>query len=63
MDDITKMEFGPGTPTAYLTTVEQGISILICRPRTGNEAADLRVKEHTIQISQKNHTLADILLL
>jgi hypothetical protein len=35
MDDIVKMDFCPGTLTAYLTTAEQGISIFICRPRTG----------------------------
>jgi hypothetical protein len=48
MDDITKMEFGPGTPTAYLATAEQGISILACRPRLGNETADIRTKEQAI---------------
>ena len=32
MDDIVKMEFCPGTPTAYWATAEQGISILTCRP-------------------------------
>jgi hypothetical protein len=45
MDDITKLEFCPGTPTAYLSTAEQGISILVCRPRTGNETADIRSRE------------------
>jgi hypothetical protein len=32
MDDITILEFGPGTPMAYLSTVKQGILILVCRP-------------------------------
>jgi hypothetical protein len=32
MDDIVKLDFCPGTPTAYLNTVEQGMSMLICRP-------------------------------
>jgi hypothetical protein len=63
MDDITKMEFGPGTPTAYLNTAEQGISILTCRPRMGNEAAELRAKEHAVDSTHRNHTLAEALLL
>ena len=63
MDDITKLEFGPGTPTAYLNTAEQGISILTCRPRMGNETADLRSKEHAVDSTLRNHTLAEALLL
>jgi hypothetical protein len=63
MDDITKMDFGPGTPTAHLHTAEQGISILTCRPRNGSEAADLRTKEQAVNSTHKNHTLAEALLL
>jgi hypothetical protein len=63
MDDIVKMEFCPGTPTAYLNTAEQGMSLLICRPRTGNETADIRSKEHAMQLTAKNHTLTEALLL
>jgi hypothetical protein len=63
MDDIIKMEFCLGTPTAYLNTAEQGMSLLICRPRTGNETADIRLKEHAMQLMAKNHTLTEALLL
>lgn len=63
MDDISKMDFCPGTPTAYLNTAEQGISILICRPRTGNETADIRSKEQAALLTARNHTLTDALLL
>ena len=63
MDDIVKLEFCPGTPTAYLNTAEQGMSLLICRPRTGNETADIRSKEHAMQLTARNHTLAEALLL
>ena len=63
MDDITKLEFGPGTPTAFLSTAEQGISILTCRPRVGNETADIRSREHAMQTTRQNHTLAEALLL
>jgi hypothetical protein len=63
MDDIAKMEFGLGTPTAYLNTAEQGISILTCRPRLGNEAADLRSREQAVDSTPRNHTLAEALLL
>jgi len=63
MDDIVRMEFCPGTPTAYLSTAEQGISILICCPRSGNETADIRSKEQAIKATAQNHTLVDALLL
>lgn len=63
MDEIVKLEFCPGTPTAYLNTAEQGMSLLICRPRTGNETADIRSKEHAMQLTAQNHTLAEALLL
>lgn len=63
IDDIVKMEFCPGTPTAYLNTAEQGMSLLICRPRTGNETADIRSKDHAMQLTARNHTLTEALLL
>jgi hypothetical protein len=63
MDDIVKMEFCPGMPTAYLNTAEQGMSLLICRPRTGNETADICSKEHVMQLTARNHTLTEALLL
>ena len=49
MDEIMRMEFCPGTPTAYLATAEQGISILVCRPRAGNETDDIWSREQTVQ--------------
>jgi hypothetical protein len=63
MDDFVKMDFCPGTPTAYITTAEQGISILICRPRMGNETADIRSKEQAALLTARNHTFSDALLL
>jgi hypothetical protein len=63
MDDIVKLEFCPGTPTAYLSTAEQGISILICRPRTGNETADIRSREQAVKFTEKNQSLSEALLL
>ena len=63
MDDIVKLEFCPGTPTAYWNTAEQGMSLLICRPRSGNETADIRTKEHAIKLTARNHTLTEALLL
>ena len=63
MDDFTKMEFGLGTATAYLNTAEQGVSILVCRPRAGNQIADLRSKEQAMSSTQQNHTLAEARLL
>jgi hypothetical protein len=37
--------------------------MLVCRPRTGNETADIRSREQAIQLTSKNHTLAEALLL
>jgi hypothetical protein len=63
MDDIVKLEFCPGTPTAYLNAAEQGKSLLICRPRSGNETADIQSKEHAMKLTARNHTLTVALLL
>jgi hypothetical protein len=57
------MEFCPVTLTAYLSTVDQGIFILICRPRAGNETAVIRSKEQVIRVIAKKNTLAEALLL
>jgi hypothetical protein len=63
MDDIVKMDFCPGTPTAYLSTAEQGISILMCRPRLGNETDNIHSKEQAALLTARNHTLANALHL
>jgi hypothetical protein len=63
LDDIARLDFCPGTPTAFLSTAEQGISLLICRPCTGNETADIRSHEQAIKVTSSNHTLAKALLL
>jgi hypothetical protein len=57
------MEFCPGTPTAYLATAEQGISILICRLRTGNEMANIQSREQALRATANNHILAEALIL
>jgi hypothetical protein len=54
MDDIVRLEFCPGTPTAYLSTAKQGISMLICHPYTGNETANIWSKEQAIHLTSKN---------
>lgn len=61
MDEITKMEFNPGSATAYFPTAEKGISILIVRPRKGHETAELRSKEHAMLLTERNYTLTDAL--
>ena len=61
MDEIVKLELNPGAATAFLATAEKGISILIVRPHRGNETADIRLKEHTMQLTEWNHTLTDAL--
>jgi hypothetical protein len=63
MDDIVKLDFCPGMPTAYLNTAEQGMSMLICRPRSGNKTADIRSKEQAAKLAAHNHTLMEALLL
>lgn len=54
MDGMVKVEFLPGIPRAYLSTAEQGISILVCRP---HEMAHIRNKEQTVQVTAKTTPL------
>lgn len=61
--DIVKWEFCPVTPTAFWNTAEQGISLLICSPRQGNETSDICLKEQALQLTQQNHTLTEALFL
>ena len=61
MDEITKMEFNPGSATAYFPSAEKGISILIVRPRKGQEMAELRSREHAMLQTERNYTLTDAL--
>jgi len=63
MDDIVRLEFCPRTHMAYLSMAEQGISLLICRPCTGNKTADIRSREQAIKMTSQNHTLTEALLL
>jgi hypothetical protein len=61
MDEIIKLEFNPGAATAYFATAEKGMSILIVRPRKGNETADIRSKEQAMRLTERNYTLSDAL--
>jgi hypothetical protein len=61
MDEIVKLEFNPGAATAYFPTAEKGISILVVRPRKGQEAAELRAKEQAMSLTERNYTLTDAL--
>jgi hypothetical protein len=61
MDEIIKMEFNPGSATAYFATAEKGISILIVRPRKGQETVELRSKEQAMSLTERNYTLTDAL--
>jgi hypothetical protein len=61
MDEIVKLEFNPGAATAYFATAEKGMSILVVRPRKGNETADIRTKEQAMRLTERNYTLSDAL--
>jgi hypothetical protein len=61
MDEITKLDFNPGSATAHFTTAEKGMFILIIRPQTGHETADLRAWEQAMKLTEKNYTLTDAL--
>ena len=63
MDDIVKSEFCLGTPTTYLNTAEQGMSLLVCRPHTGNETTNIWTKEHAMELAACNPTFTEALLL
>jgi hypothetical protein len=61
MDEIVKLEFNPGAATAYFAMAEKGMSILIVRQHWGNQTADIRSKEHAMQLTERNYTLKDAL--
>jgi hypothetical protein len=61
MDEMVKLDFNPGAATAYFAMAEKGMSILIVRPRRGHETADIRSKEHAMQLTERNYTLSDAL--
>jgi hypothetical protein len=56
--DILALRFNPGGPTADITTADQGLSILICRPLTADGKAALRRKE-LLEATTKRKTLAE----
>ena len=59
LKDILALRFNPGNSTAELETADQGISILICRPRTSENKAAHRKKELIEGRASKNLSLDD----
>lgn len=59
LKDILALRFNPGNSMAELETADQGISILICRPRTSENKAAQRKKELIEGRASKNLSLDD----
>ena len=55
LKDILALRFNPGNTTAELATAEQGLSILICRPRTSESKAAQQQKELIEGRASKNN--------
>lgn len=62
MNDIVKLEFCPGTPTAYLNTAKQGMPLLICCSQQETETSNIRSKKQALRLTAQNHTLTESLL-
>ena len=58
MKDILALRFNPGGPIAEAITSDQGLSILICRPRTTEGKAAMRRREQ-LEATSKRKTVAE----
>ena len=58
LKDILALRFNPGGPIAEAVTADQGLSILICRPRTIEGKAAMKRREQ-LEATTKRKTLAE----
>ena len=58
MKDILALRFNPGGPIAEAVTADQGLSILICHPRTTEGKAAMRRREQ-LEATYKQKTVAE----
>lgn len=59
MREILSLTFNPGGVAAESDTADQGISIMICRPRTSAQKAEIRKFERAAEKSKKNWSMAE----
>ena len=59
IEDIINLRFNPGEGIAQYRTCEQGISILVCRPRGIAETERLRDVEHTTEATRGTRTFKE----
>ena len=59
MREILALKFNPGNTTAVYSSAEQGMSLLICRTRSGADKDSIRLRELAEELSKHTRTLAD----
>ena len=59
IEDIINLRFNPGEGIAQYRTCEQGISILVCRPRGITETERLRDVEHATEATRGTRTFKE----
>ena len=57
--EILTLRFNPGNTTAVYSTAEQGLSLLICKTRSGDDKNTIRLRELAEEMSKNTRTLAD----
>lgn len=63
IDDFINLRFNPSGGVAYYATAEKGMSILLCRPRAGDEREQATAHEIAEGASNRNRTFAEALAL
>ncbi len=63
IEGFVQLRFNPTGGVAYFDTAERGISILSCRPLSGDDRESLCAKELAEEISTKNRSFAEALSL
>ena len=59
MREILSLRFNPGNTLAVYSAAERGMSILICRTRSGDDKESMRLREMAEEMSRGTRTLAE----
>jgi hypothetical protein len=59
MHEILALKLNPGNTTAVYSSAEQGMSLLICRTRSGTDKDSIHLRELAEELSKHTRTLAD----
>ena len=59
MREILTLRFNPGNTTNVYSMAEQGLSLLICKTRSGDDKTTICLRELAEEMSKSTRTLAD----